>query len=198
MQAAIRLFSENGFDGVSMRSVALAAGVSKSNIYHHFQSKQALYLAIMHDSARRLSALVEDLAEGEGDFAQRLRVFAREHLEHVFRNATTLRLFLREAFSGDEEKSRVLVEQVVGGIFQRLVGIFRDGQKVGVVRSELDPGLCAVLIMGGDLFYFQAYDVLKYLPQAEFARQHDQYSADMMDVILNGMLVSGAEAGVAS
>jgi TetR/AcrR family transcriptional regulator len=198
LQAAIQLFSENGFDGVSMRSVALAAGVSKSNIYHHFQSKEALYLAIMHDSARRLSDLVENLAEGEGSFDQRLRVFAQAHIRHLFENATTLRLFLREAFSGDEEKGRMLVEQVVGGIYQRLISIFREGQEAGLVRPELDPGLCALLIMGGDLFYFQSYDVLNLLPQANFARRHEQYSEEMMDIILSGMMVPTGQPGETS
>lgn len=195
IDAAIRLFSEHGFDGVSMRSVAREAGVSKSNIYHHFQSKEALYLAIMHSSAQRLSALVENLAEGKGGFDERLRAFALAHVEHIFANATTLRLFLREAFSGDEEKSRVLVEQVVGGIFQRLIVIFEEGQEAGMIRPELDPGLCAMLIMGGDLFYFQSYDVLKHLPNAGFAREHGQYSSEMMDIILAGMLVPGAIEG---
>ena len=45
LDAAVRLFSRHGYDGVSMRSVAREAGVSKSNIYHHFESKEALYLA---------------------------------------------------------------------------------------------------------------------------------------------------------
>ena len=47
LDAAVHLFSEHGYDGVSMRRIAQAAGVSKANIYHHFDSKQALYFAIM-------------------------------------------------------------------------------------------------------------------------------------------------------
>ncbi|HBE91853.1 MAG TPA: TetR/AcrR family transcriptional regulator, partial [Gammaproteobacteria bacterium] len=43
LDAATRLFAERGFDGVSMRQVSEAAGVSKANIYHHFESKEALY-----------------------------------------------------------------------------------------------------------------------------------------------------------
>ena len=38
LDAAVQLFSEYGYDGVSMRRIAEAAGVSKSNIYHHFTS----------------------------------------------------------------------------------------------------------------------------------------------------------------
>jgi AcrR family transcriptional regulator len=50
LEAAVQLFSKNGFDGVSMRDIAEAAGVSKSNIYHHFKSKRVLYRSILRAS----------------------------------------------------------------------------------------------------------------------------------------------------
>ncbi len=193
LDAAIELFSEQGFDGVSMRQIAEKAGVSKANIYHHFDSKEALYFGIMHASAERLSMLVENLAEGKGEFDERLRVFARAHLQHLFENATAVKLVLRESFSGDEEKSRVLVERVVGGIFRRLIAIFERGQEAGVLRPELDAGLCAMLLMGGDLFYFQSYGMLKHMPEATSALDYGYYSKEMMDVILNGMLAPSGD-----
>jgi TetR/AcrR family transcriptional regulator len=195
LDAAVRLFSENGFDGVSMRRIAEAAGVSKANIYHHFVSKEALYLAILRVSAQNLAALVEDLAEGEGDFEVRLRAFARAHMEHLFANATTLRLVLREAFSGDENKSRLVVNKVVGGIFKRIIGIFRAGQEAGILRADLDPGLCATMVLGGDLFFFQAQGVLRHIPEAGFANDSIGYSQQMADVMLNGMLSQAKEKG---
>ncbi|NNK38265.1 MAG: TetR/AcrR family transcriptional regulator [Xanthomonadales bacterium] len=193
LDAAIRLFSKEGFDRVSMRLIAEEAGVSKANIYHHFESKEALYIAILHASADRLSGLIENLAEGRGAFDERLRVFARAHLENLFDNATSVRLILRESFSGDEEKSRVMVEQFVGGIIRRLIDIFRRGQQVGLLRRELDPGLCAMLLLGSDLMYFQFYAMMKYLPEADFALDHAEFSREMMDVMLNGMLADAAE-----
>ena len=188
LEAAIRLFSEFGFDGVSMRRIAEAAGVSKANIYHHFESKEALYLAILNGSAQHLAEIVEDLAEGEGDFEQRLRAFTRAHHEHLFANETTLRLVLREAFSGDEQKSRMVVEQVVGGIFNRMVAIFQAGQKAGILRQDLDPGLCATLLMGANVFFFQAQGVLQQIPEAGFAQDPSAYNRQMADVMLSGML----------
>jgi TetR/AcrR family transcriptional regulator len=188
LDAAVQLFSECGYDGVSMRQIAEAAGVSKANIYHHFASKDVLYLAILNRSAQHLSEIVEDLAEGEGDFQQRLRSFTRAHHDHLFANETALRLVIREAFSGDEEKSRVVVEQVVGGIFNRMVSIFRAGQQAGLLRPDLDPGLCATLLMGANLFFFQAQGVLKQIPEAGFAKDSAAYNRQMADVMLNGML----------
>jgi TetR/AcrR family transcriptional regulator len=188
LDAAVELFSECGYDGVSMRQIAEAAGVSKSNIYHHFVSKDALYLGILHGSAQHLSEIVEDLAEGDGDFQRRLRVFAEAHLEHLFANEMTLRLVLREAFSGDEEKSRLVVDQVVGGIFNRMVAIFQAGQNAGIIRADLDPGLCATLLMGANLFFLQAQGMLRLIPEAGFAKDSTGFNRQMVDVMLNGML----------
>lgn len=188
LDAAIELFSRHGFDGVSMRTIAMRAAVSKSNIYHHFHSKEDLYLAIMQASAERFSEVVEALAEGKGPFDQRLRVFARSHLQHLFDNRMTVRLMLREVFTGDEKWRRILVDQVVGGIFQRLIAIFEKGQEQGLLRPGLEPGLCAMQILGADLFYFQAYKMLKVFPDADYALDHNHYSEEMMNIILDGML----------
>ncbi len=195
LEAASRLFSENGFAGVSMRSVAEAAGVSKANIYHHFESKEALYLAILHASAAELSALVENLEESSGHFDANISEFSSAHLQHLTDNETTSRLMLREAFSGDEERSRMLVERVVGGTFERMISIFRAGQEAGELRSDLDPALCATLLMGADVFFFQARGALKHIPQAGFARRPGRFSEQMIDVMLNGMLSNKQRKG---
>lgn len=198
LDAAIRLFSEHGFDGVSMRGVAMEAGVSKSNIYHHFESKEALYLAIMQASAQSLSEMVETLAEGKGDFEQRLRKFAKAHLAHLFDNAMTARLVLREIFSAESKWKRILAEQLVGGIFERLISIFENGQKAGLLRKGVDPGLCATLILGIDLFYFQSYEMKKYPPLNKFERPNEQFSEEMMDIVLHGMLIPAGQRSAES
>lgn len=188
LDAAVRLFSTHGFDGVSMRTIADAAGVSKSNIYHHFRSKDELYLAIMQSSAARLAELVDTLAEGAGPFPQRLRAFARAHMEHLFGHATTVRLLLREVFTGRDKWQRLLIDHVVGDIVRRLRAIFEKGQAEGALRPDVDPGLCAMQILGGDFFYFQSHAMLRFIPEIAFAQDHARYSEAMMDILLNGML----------
>jgi TetR/AcrR family transcriptional regulator len=190
--AAVKLFSEKGYDAVSMRGVAEQAGVSKANIYHHFESKEALYRAILFTSATELSGLVSDLAGSTGSLDSRILEFALAHLGHLEGNALTSRVILREAFSGNDTRSKMLVDEVFGEIFERLVSIFRSGQQAGVLRDDLDPALCATLLIGADVFFFQARGVLKHLPHAGFAENPPRFSKQMVDVMLNGMLSAGA------
>ena len=198
LDAAVRLFSKHGFDGVSMRTIAQEAGVSKSNIYHHFRSKEELYLAIMQSSAAWLSELVDTLAESEGSFEQRLRAFVRGHMEHLFTHAMTVRLLLREVFTGEEKWQRLLIDHVVGDIVRRLRAIFEKGQAEGVLRADLDPGLCAMQILGGDFFYFQSYGMLKLIPEVAFAQDRELYGTAMADILLGGMLVADGRTEAAS
>lgn len=43
MQAAIELFTRNGYDGTSVDDVAAAAGVSKQTVYSHYGNKENLF-----------------------------------------------------------------------------------------------------------------------------------------------------------
>lgn len=188
LAAGVRLFAEQGFDGVSMRGVAEAAGVSKANIYHHFSSKEALYLAILKASAAETAMLVENLEDDEGGFDERLKEFARAYQHHLIDRHLSSRLLLREALSGDEQKGKIIADQVVGNVFRRVIAILRAGQESGVLREDLDPALCAFMLFGSNVFFFQAQSILKHFPEAGFARQADGFSDGMVDVLLNGML----------
>jgi AcrR family transcriptional regulator len=48
LDAAVRKFAEAGYDGSSVDDICMEAGVSKGAFYHHFPSKQALFLALMN------------------------------------------------------------------------------------------------------------------------------------------------------
>lgn len=65
LEVAEELFLEKGFRGTSMLEVAERAGVAKSLIYHHFESKQALWEAMIrryHESSGIIAKLYECLS----------------------------------------------------------------------------------------------------------------------------------------
>ena len=58
-EAAIKLFSERGFDASSVDDICAEAGVSKGAFYHHFESKQALFLALLDGWLRTIDSAIE-------------------------------------------------------------------------------------------------------------------------------------------
>lgn len=58
LRAATQIFSEKGFDGASMRLLAKAASMTPAALYHHFDSKDAIYDAVIN---QMLASTVEPL-----------------------------------------------------------------------------------------------------------------------------------------
>ena len=61
-KAALRLFAEHGYDGVSMRDIAAAVDVKPASLYKHFSGKQALFDAVVE----RMDAAYERFAASLG------------------------------------------------------------------------------------------------------------------------------------
>lgn len=61
LQHAARLFASRGFPGTSMHELAAAAGISKALLYHYYEDKYQLLVAIAEGHIDRLIALVEAL-----------------------------------------------------------------------------------------------------------------------------------------
>lgn len=55
LASALALFTEHGYPGVSMDAIVEAAGGSKATLYRHFDSKEALFEAIIDDVASKLT-----------------------------------------------------------------------------------------------------------------------------------------------
>lgn len=53
---ALRLFSQNGFDAVSVEQIATAVGIKAPSLYKHYKSKQAIFNAIFEEMQRRYDA----------------------------------------------------------------------------------------------------------------------------------------------
>ncbi len=66
LQAARTSFGERGFDGATIRDIALRAGVDPALVHHYFGSKQQLFVAAM-ELPFDLALMVSRLLDGPGD-----------------------------------------------------------------------------------------------------------------------------------
>jgi len=59
MDSAIKLFSTRGFNTASVDDICAEAGISKGAFYHHFESKQALFLALLDGWLQNIDNAIE-------------------------------------------------------------------------------------------------------------------------------------------
>jgi AcrR family transcriptional regulator len=66
LDAAFELFLNQGYHGSSMRQVASRAGITPGSIYNHFESKEALFVALLTERVPH-RAIIGALAHAEGE-----------------------------------------------------------------------------------------------------------------------------------
>lgn len=191
LNAAESLFSEKGFDAVSMSAIAKLANTSKPNIYHHFKSKNELFISVMRTAIHQSSQLLDELEDAPGTLKQRLTCFSAGQLNNIINNSRGSRLILREALSGGTDHGREIAKHVVDNIFTRLVAMVEKGQKNKEFRNDIDPALAAFMIIASNMFFFQAGPVMKHIEGVNFTEDITAYSSDVMDILFNGLLVEG-------
>lgn len=77
VDAANRLFYEQGFDHTSFTSIATTVGISRGNFYHHFKTKDELLAAVIDARVASTTAMLEQWAAATDDPLERIRHFVR-------------------------------------------------------------------------------------------------------------------------
>jgi TetR/AcrR family transcriptional regulator, cholesterol catabolism regulator len=93
---AAALFGEKGFNGTSMSELAGEVGITKSSLYHHFPSKQALLSEIIELTVKRVTPLVQAVAESDLPIRERLGKAVILHTVEAIRDRDAIACFIEE------------------------------------------------------------------------------------------------------
>ena len=139
VQAGLKLLSEGGVEGLSLRAAAQLAGVSHAAPYRHFKDKDALVAAIAEQGFRLLTASMRaELAlldaSQAADPHQRLAAVGKGYVQFALQHPA----YLRVIFGGVLAKDRTTPELKLAGneAYETLRGLVAEG----VARGELVGG----------------------------------------------------------
>jgi AcrR family transcriptional regulator len=147
LRVAIDLFNRQGYDATSMGDLARELGRSKSAIYHHVPSKQALLAEALDEALDELSAVVEEAAAGDGGYSayDRLRRTVRRSVEVLVAHQPAVTLLLRVRGNSDVELAAQARRRALDA---RLADLVRAAVAEGALRGDLDPDVVSRLLFG--------------------------------------------------
>lgn len=187
LEAAEILFSEKGFEGTSISAIAKVAEVSKANIYHHFESKEALYIQVLKSACEDFSNIVDGLISVKGLLEDRLGKFASSHIVDMEKRNRGTRLILRELIEGDRNRQQIFAENVASDHFHHLLSVIQNSQESGAVRKDVDPAVVAMLMLGANIFFFMAKDTLQHLDDFTLSDYPEDFGYAISNIITNGI-----------
>lgn len=140
LAAARTLFLARSFAEVTTDLIARAANVTKGGLYHHFQSKEQLYIAMMLGDLEEKRVLFSRAVAMRGTCRERLARLTRDFLELPDEPRELIRLVRRDIniFRGADRER--LVRAYQRALPEPVEAIIRDGIAAGEL-APADPRL---------------------------------------------------------
>jgi AcrR family transcriptional regulator len=141
LDAAAKLATVDGLEGLSIGRLADHIGMSKSGLYAHFGSKEELQLAAIETAAGIFEAEVVAPAEQVATPLEKVQVLCEQFLSHVERRVFPGGCFFASAaaeFDTHPGAVRERISEFQRGWTDLLVQLVREAQAAGELRAE-DP-----------------------------------------------------------
>ena len=180
LSAARKCFIERGFHPTRMEDIAAAAGLSKGGVYFHFDSKQAVFEALVQEEFERSMAFMQQVSEGDEPIAQKMQVLGAHYVEYfsTARDAPRFFLVMGEMGLRDENLAKKLLEMQTAFIDQT-AKIIQRGIDEGFLR-ETDTTATAALLKA-------LMDGVELLSALEYPLDRNALLATGLEVLLRGL-----------
>jgi TetR/AcrR family acrAB operon transcriptional repressor len=144
LTAALEVFSRYGYSAARLEDIAEAAEVTRGAIYHHFGSKEELYIALVTERSAGVNRLAEEILSQEGTPAEIIRrllislmEYAEENKEYrALLELATSKVELTEGLESLQEDT-IMGRRQLAAYFQDLLN---QGIRAGDIRSDLAVG----------------------------------------------------------
>jgi len=178
---SVPLFAAVGFDGVSMRDIAAAVGVTPAALYHHFSNKEQLYLDAIGYAFEDKVGPLKSLLDGGGNPWDRFEAFVARLAHMLARENDFRRLMQWVMLDSDEQRLQSLADCVFGDLYNALRNL------AGEIAPSHDPHLLVVSMIGLVHYPFETQAVQRFLPG--YLPQHEDPEAIARHVV--GLLRNG-------
>lgn len=147
LEAALTLFSEQGYDGTSVEQIANAVGIKAPSLYKHYKGKEDILNAILDSSEARYEE-----SFGSEKKIGKLPSSKKEFIDLTMKKISfTMRdpmirkirmLLVQEQFR-NQRFAQITSRHQVEGIVKMYTKILKDMMKEGLIKQD-DPKMLAV------------------------------------------------------
>lgn len=146
LQAALKLFSEKGYEGTSTREICAAAGITKPTLYYFFESKEGIHRALLEEAFQDYALVVDAAMSHPGALRERLRVMAELMFQRTLDRPALVRFLFSVVYSVNSPFTH-FVQSKHEAMVSRLQKTVADATKTGDIGKG-DIGVRMMVLTG--------------------------------------------------
>lgn len=136
MDAALEIFSANGFGGATLDQIAEAAGISKPNLLYYVDGKRAIHIPLLSKLLNVWLAPLKEMDQ-QGDAQAEIMDYVRRKLELSKNFLRESRLFANEIVQGAPRIRTFLQNDLKGLVDEKAVVISKWMDQGKIARLDL-------------------------------------------------------------
>lgn len=184
LDAALDLFSHQGYRATGVKEIAEAAGVSTGNVYHHFPDKEAIFRTLLDEYQQVTTTPKFPLmrALNTGTFPDNVEQIARAARESV----QQYRKYMALQFVDVIEFDGTHIREFYKSLAKRFGEIVQQHPEVaGRIRENVSPSAAMQLVARTFISYFQL-EILFGVSEP-FGKETKQTVSDIADMFRCGI-----------
>jgi len=194
-EAALELFSTQGYGATSMRQISEKGGISLGNLYHHFGKKEAIYQSLIDSYWEQLTNPDDELQQlfEQAGFPEDLEEMAGLIERSVEKNSAYILLIFIDVIEFKGEHIRAFY----AGMRERFEAAYSEGFEQKRKNGELgmpDP-VVAVMLATRWLFYYFTVEKCFGVPM-HFGMNPEEAVTEFIRILRYGVLPRTAEEAV--
>jgi AcrR family transcriptional regulator len=177
MEAAEKLFAEQGFAGTSVRDIAEAAHVNLAMISYYFGSKEKLMEAMFHHKGSDFKIQLESILQNKNlSPIQKVERLIDDYIERIFKKQCFHKIMTREQLTNSSSAIVEQIYQLKQRNYSLIKQLIQEGQKSGDFKKNIDISFLMMTLTGttsqlvNAQFYYRKINNLEALPDEEFER----------------------------
>jgi TetR/AcrR family transcriptional regulator, acrAB operon repressor len=188
LNAALNLFSHRGYGSTSVRDIAEEAGLSKGNVYHHFEDKETIFRALLDRYFQAMSRpdFPFNRALGTGTFPENL-----EQLGHAARDTVRdYREYVALIYVDVVEFDGSHVRKFYSEMADRFNAFLKQHSMEDELRGKLQEGLSPIsaVMLATRIFYNYFSIEILFGVKDHFGKGTDEAIREISRILRHGML----------
>jgi TetR/AcrR family transcriptional regulator len=196
LACAMSEFARHGYDGARVDAIVARAGISKNLLYHHFEGKEGLFVAVMEAAYDEMRARHRDLEIKTLDPATGMAALVSHTFQHFIEQPAIVPLLNSENLHKARHISRsARIREMYNPLLETIRDLLERGQAEGVFRRDADPVHLYISISALGYFYLSNRHTLSFIfatdlsTEARLAERHQH----IIDVILGYLRYEGPD-----
>ena len=196
---SIDLFSQKGYDGVSIRQIAGEVGIKESSIYNHYNSKESILESILNYYIKEMLKEEAPIMQSEENLDVDFDQFYKEGSDRFISKLSEekmmkiTRIFLVESYHNEKIKNFVK-EAIIGYAIDGWEDLFEVMKEKNFIRRDADIKQLAESFYYYGLFLLYEHFIINYPEDDEtFLKDFERRTTAHMKILFNSVKIDMEE-----